>query len=466
MESMPPEPASYRGMTEAPGTESPTVLPLQSVHESLRLLLRELATTPRGLTSREATRRLVVYGPNELRRRGGRTWPKELARQLTHPLALLLWAAAALALVAHTAVLAAAIVGVVVLNAGFAFWQEQQAERAVETLADYLPHRATVLRDGRRQGVEVRNLVPGDVLLIEEGDAISADARLLDGALEVDMSTLTGESTPVERYAGVADPEVPLLSAPDLVFSGTVCTGGSALVLIYRTGMTTELGRIAALTERIDREESPLERQVRRVAWLITTVATVVGLAFLPIGMLAGLSLQDAFVFAVGLLVANVPEGLLPTITLSLAMAVRDLARRGALVRRLSAVETLGCTDVICTDKTGTLTRNQMTVAVLLDPTLEHNLLASDRESCENGPLRALADTMAACTTAEIGNQRETGDPTEIALLREATVLGTDVSTTARNARRQALFRFDPARRLMSTVDVAGTGLVLHTKGA
>ncbi len=475
MGSTTPEPGSPEGMTdvptpvspsEAPETDSPTALTLQSVHEPLRLLFRDLRTTPRGLTSREAARRLVSYGPNELRRRGGRTWPKELARQFTHPLALLLWAAAALALVTNTAVLAAAIVGVIVLNAGFAFWQEQQAERAVEALADYLPHRASVLRDGRRLEVEVRELVPGDVLFIEEGDAISADARLLDGVLEVDMSALTGESTPVERRAGAPDLDGPVLSAPDLLFSGTVCTSGMASALVYRTGMFTELGRIAALTERVGREESPLERQVRRVAWLIATVATVVGIAFLPIGVLAGLSLQGAFVFAVGLLVANVPEGLLPTITLALAMAVRGLARRGALVRRLSAVETLGCTDVICTDKTGTLTRNRMTVTALLDPALEHDLLVGDGKSRENALLRSLAETMATCTTAEVDDQREIGDPTEVALLKAAAALGADVSTPARDAHRQALFRFDPVRRLMSTVDLTDTGLVVHTKGA
>lgn len=451
----------------SPPEGSSTVLPSQSIHEPIPLLLRDLHTTLRGLSSREAARRLVAYGPNELSRRGGLTWPGELFRQFAHPLALLLWVAAALALVTNTAVLAAAIAGVIVLNAGFAFWQEQQAERAVETLKDYLPRRATVLRDGRRLGVEVRELVPGDVLLIEEGEAISADALLLDGALEVDMSTLTGESTPVERYAGAPDQGGPVLSAPDLVFSGTVCTGGSASALVYRTGMTTALGRIAALTERVKREESPLERQVRRVAWLIAAVATVVGLAFLPIGMLAGLSLQAAFVFAVGLLVANVPEGLLPTITLALATAVRGLARRGALVRRLSAVETLGCTDVICTDKTGTLTRNRMTVAILLDSSLERNLLASDEDNRENPLLQSLAETMAACTNAEIDDRRESGDPTEVALLRAAAALGADVSTPVREAHRRAMFRFDPVRRLMSTVDATPDGgLVVHTKGA
>jgi magnesium-transporting ATPase (P-type) len=453
-----------------PGAESPMVLSEQSVHEPVPLLLCDLEVTSSGLTSREAARRLVAYGPNELRRRGGRAWPRQLARQFTHPLALLLWAAAALALVTQSAVLAAAIVGVIVVNAGFAFWQEQHAERAVEALKDYLPRRARVLRDGRRVEVEARELVPGDILLIEEGDAISADARLHDGALEVDMSTLTGESTPIERQAGTTDHSASTLSAPDLVFSGTLAASGSARALVYRTGMTTELGRIAALTERVGHAVSPLERQVRRAAWLIAAISTALGLAFLPIGILGGLSPQSALVFAVGLLVANVPEGLLPTVTLALAMAVRELARRSALVRRLSAVETLGCTDVICTDKTGTLTRNQMTVSVLLDPTLQHDLLNDYHEQAEQAALKPLIDTMAACSVAEIDKRQESGDPTEIALLRTAAALGADVSAQARNAHRQALLRFDPVRRMMSTVDAAehadGTELALHTKGA
>lgn len=219
---MPPEPGSPGEMSGAPA--------FPPVHEPLRQFLRDLRTTPGGLTSRETARRLVVYGLNELSRRGGRTWSKELARQFTHPLVLLLWTTAALALVANTAVLAAAIIGVIVLlNTGFAFWQEQQAERAVEALTDYLPLQATALRDNR-QGVPARGLVLGDVLLIEDGDAISTDAPLLEGLLEVDLYTLTGESTPVERYAGAPDSGGSVFSASDLVFSGTVATSGSASV--------------------------------------------------------------------------------------------------------------------------------------------------------------------------------------------------------------------------------------------
>jgi P-type E1-E2 ATPase len=316
--------------------------------EPLAQLFRDLRASPGGLSGREAARRLEVSGPNELARRGGRRWPGELAAQFTQPLAVLLAVAAALAWASGTPRLGIAIAAVIVLNAGFAFAQEMQAEKAVEALAAFLPERARVRRDGTRQEIEARLLVPGDVLLIEEGESVCADARLMTGTLEVDMSTLTGEAVPVTRSAGPADPGVPLLQAADVVFSGTTCTGGEAEALVTATGMGTELGRIAALSQRAGHSESPLEHQVKRATMLIAFVAVGGGIAFLPIGLAAGLSMAAAASFAIGLLVANVPEGLLPTITLALAVGVREMARRGALVKRLSAVETLGSTSVIC----------------------------------------------------------------------------------------------------------------------
>ena len=343
-----------------------TPAPAPDPEERIELLLRDLRSSRSGLSSREAQRRIVQFGGNVLARRGGRRWPRELAQQFTHPLALLLWAAAGLAWAAGIVAVAVAIVVVIVINAVFAFVQEMQAERAVEALAAYLPPQAKVLRDGREQVIDAAELVPGDVLVIDEGDRISADARLLSGAVEVDLSTLTGESMPVFRSASLLDTTVPVLQARDLVFSGSTCTEGEARALVFATGMRTELGRIAALSERVEKEESPLEAQVRRVAWLIALIAVVTGVAFVPIAVFgAGLSVRDAVVFAVGLLVGNVPEGLLPVITLALAVGVRGLVRRGAVVKRLSAVETLGSTSVICTDKTGTLTENRMQVTVV-----------------------------------------------------------------------------------------------------
>ena len=451
-----------------------TALVSQEPRQEIERLFRELHTRPAGLSGREAARRLAAYGPNSIERRGGRRWPHELLKQFTHPLALLLEAASVLAFIGVSAVLGVAILLVVVLNALFAFMQERQAERAVEALRRYLPVQATVLRDAHRQVIDARELVPGDVLLVVEGDRISADARLLEGALDVDLSTLTGESQPVFRSADLHDPAGPLLEARDLVFSGTACVGGEGKALVYATGMQTELGRIAALTERVEVEASPLERQVRRVAWLITLVAVLVGMAFLPIGVFAaGLSPDDAFAFAIGLIVANVPEGLLPTITLALAVGVAGLARRGAIVKRLSAVETLGSTTVICTDKTGTLTENEMRVVRIWTPLGELDLEGSfdAQAAIEADPvLGFLGRAIAACSTAELAPERtgkSRGEATEIGMLEATRTLGIDVDVARREHNRRKLYRFDSKLRLMSTVDERADGsLTIHVKGA
>ena len=293
-------------------------------------MLRDLRTSPIGLSSAEAQRRLIQYGPNELSRRGGLQWPKELARQLTHPLALLLWLAAALSFAVGSQTVAIAVLLVIALNALFAFVQEMQAERAVEALAQFLPPRVTVLREGERSSILAADLVPGDVVVVEEGDRIAADMRMISGAVEVDLSTLNGESAPALRSAALVDVDVPRIAARDLLFSGTSATGGEARGVVFATGMHTELGRIAALSERVKEEPSPLEAQVRRVAWLIAAIAVTMAVAFVPVAILgAGLSFQNSVVFAVGLLAGNVPEGLLPVITLALAVAVGALARRG-----------------------------------------------------------------------------------------------------------------------------------------
>ncbi len=442
--------------------------------QQVELPLGEFETGPSGLSSREVARRLVIHGRNELVRRGGRRWPRELLKQAVHPLALLLWVAAGLALLAGTPVLSAAIVAVIVLNALFAFAQERQAERAVEALADYLPVQATVIRDGRSRQVEAAELVPGDLLLLAEGDKIPADARLLEGGLEVDLSTLTGESQAVYRSAEFHDTEGPLVESRNLVFSGTGCVGGEAKAVVTATGMGTELGRIAALSERVETELSPLELQVRRVAWLIGLVAVAAGLAFLPIGWLAaGLPLKDAISFTIGLIVANVPEGLLPTITLALAVGVASLARRGALVKRLSAVETLGSTTVICTDKTGTLTENEMRAVRVWTSLGELDLeqgIDMEQAVQANPVLGFLGRTIAAASTAELASGKagkSRGEATEVGLLETSRVLGIDVAVRRREHARQKLYRFDPKLRLMSTVDARADGhLTVHAKGA
>jgi len=399
-------------------------------------------------------------------------------RQITHPLALVLALAAVLAAVTGSLSLAVAIFVVIVLNAVFAFLQEMQAEKAVDALAAFLPDKARVIRDGTQQEVAARELVPGDLMVLEEGERVCADARLCGGSLEVDLSALTGESVPVYRAADLLDTDGPLLYSRDIAFSGTVCTGGQARAVVTATGMLTELGRVAALTQRVQRDESPLEHQVKRVAWLIAVVGLGVVVAFVPLGLAAGLKIGAAISFAVGLLVANVPEGLLPTITLALAVGVRDLAKRGAVVKRLSAVETLGSTTVICTDKTGTLTENRMKVTRLwtLAGNLDLDAVPPGTGTPESGQppssLAALTRVAAQCTTANLSADPKTpahGDPTEIALLQIAEQLGHPLDTAERDQQRSILFPFEPRLKLMSTVDQADDDpqrWTSHTKGA
>jgi calcium-translocating P-type ATPase len=439
--------------------------------ESVELLLRDLRSSRTGLSTSEAQRRLLQYGANELRRRGGLQWPRELARQLTHPLALLLWLAAALSFAVGSQTIAVAVLLVILLNALFAFIQEMQAERAVEALAQFLPQHVTVLRDMQPASILAADLVPGDIVLVEEGDRIAADMRLISGGVEVDLSTLTGESAPVLRSAELIDTGVPRIEARDLLFSGTSATGGEAQGLVFATGMHTELGRIAALSERVKDEPSPLERQVRKVAWLIAAIALVMAVAFVPVAIFgAGLSFTNSVVFAVGLLAGNVPEGLLPVITLALAVAVRLLAHRGALVKRLSAVETLGSTDVICTDKTGTLTQNRMRPVAAWTLTSEISLdpnRPGQPQRAGDATLSALAETAAACNNAHLdGDGQSTGDPTEVALLISAQTLGASIDTDSHGHRRTHQYNFDAQRKLMSTIDAGEGHDWLHTKGA
>ena len=435
-------------------------------------LLAHLGTKTRGLTGREAQRRLDQFGPNEITRTQKSSRLRELARQLAHPLALLLWMAAALSLVSGDRTLALAIVAVILLNAALAYAQELQAERATEALKELLPPHARVRRDGNEAEIPASMLVPGDVVLLAEGDRLSADARLIEGSLEVDMAALTGESQPVVRSAAAVRRTATLLESEDVVFAGTLCTGGDAEAVVFATAMGTQLGRIAALSQRVKPEISPLQRQVNKVAWLIAAIAVGAGVVFFFAGTtLAGLSLAAAVTFAIGLLVANVPEGLLPTITLSLAGDVRRMAARRALVKRLTAVETLGSTDVICTDKTGTLTEGSMSVRLLWVAGTELEIAP---EVTSAPPLfRGLLRTALRCNNAPLERDgdrwRRSGDPTESALLIAAAQLGCDVpgAQRERETRRKRVFDFDPHLKRMTRLDKeAGGELWYDAKGA
>jgi calcium-translocating P-type ATPase len=319
----------------------------------------ELATSSAraGLSSQEAAARLAVTGPNVLPPPPRpHTWRKLLG-QFTHFFALMLWVAALLAQIAGMPQLAVAIVVVIIVNGVFAFVQEQRAERAAEQLQALLPAGVVVRRDGRPVTVAVADVVPGDVVVLSPGDRVPADMTLLFSAdFRVDTSTLTGESVPVPLSQGAR------------ACAGTYVTSGEADGLVEATGASTELAGIAEMTAGAHRPRTPLAHELDRIVRVIAMVAVGVGAVFFMLSLLVGSAARDGFLFAVGVTVALVPEGLLPTVTLSLAMGAQRMAHRQALVRRLEAVETLGSTTFICTDKTGTLTQNQMSVTTVWTP--------------------------------------------------------------------------------------------------
>jgi sodium/potassium-transporting ATPase subunit alpha len=428
-----------------------------------------------GLTSKETAARLVRYGPNVLRQAYRIPWYVKLIRNLFSFFAVLLWIAALLCFIPGVDLpqLGLAILTVILINSLFAFLQEYKSDRALEMLQQLIAQRCRVIRDGKLSEIEARDLVPGDVIVLEEGDLVPADARLLEAyEVEVDNSSLTGESTPAHRYKS----DQPILISgrflwielPNVVFAGTSLIRGRARALVFGTGMNSEIGKIASLTQQIQFEQSPLQKQLRTTVYAIAALAGGLGLIFLLLGWLvAGLSFLEAFVFFIGLFVANVPEGLLPTVTLSLAMGVQRMAKRHALVKNLPAVETLGCTTVICCDKTGTLTQNLMMVTEVAvegrfinvsgvgyqprgDFTSDGTALSLEGISHWT-TLRRLLECAFICNNAKLeksgADYRVIGDPTEgalVCLAEKAGIRGTHL--------RLYLNPFESIRKRMSVV--------------
>jgi len=402
-------------------------------------------------------------GPNVLPEPKRASLAVRLARHLGQPFALLLWAGAALALVGerfHSGegmrLIAWALIAVVLLNGAFGFWQETRVERAMAAFRNMLSPRARVLRDGNEIEIDAVGVVVGDVLVLREGDRVSADARLFEAnALKIDNSALTGECEPQLRTTA---PAAGLrLDSRNLAFSGTLVTTGTGRGVVYATGGATEIGHVAGVTVQTVRVETPIRRELRHFVRIISTIAVALGVVFFVAGFSVGSAFWTNLVFGIGIIVANVPEGLLPTVTLALAIAGRKMAKRNALLKTLESAETLGCTTVICTDKTGTLTQNEMRVTDVL--------LASDRN---DEALRV----MALCNNATIDpdrfDARAAGDPTEVALLLhlESKRRGSVRDLRAHHPR---VFErpFDSATREMATVHAtADGGLESLLKGA
>jgi len=448
-------------------------------------LFRELGSGPEGLPSAEAALRLTRAGPNLLPEGRARPALRRLLDQLTHFLALLLWAAGALAFASGTPQLGWAIWAVVAVNAAFSFWQEEKAERALLALQRTLPHEARVRRGGRLEVAPARDLVRGDVVELSQGDRVPADGRLLSSeALRVDLSLLTGESAPVERAPAGAEPLCSIAAeAGSVVLAGSNVVSGRARAVLYACGAGTELGKVAGATAGVERLPATLAVEVARLVRFITFLSVGIGAAVFALGRFAGLGWWAGLLFGIGMIVANVPEGLLPTVTLALARGAQRMARRRVLVRRLGAIETLSAVTVVCTDKTGTLTENRMAVrrawipggTVALGAGADAPAAGAEAER----HLRLLLAGAALCTEAAVvagpGAERAVArDPLEAALLAAARDAGMEPAELFREAPRLREVPFDAGRRRMTVVvrwGLPGPGpakgaAVAFTKGA
>lgn len=424
-----------------------------------RQVLDTLDTDPdQGLTQGEGARRLAGYGENKLEKAKPPGLFRQVLAQLRDPMILVLLAAAALSFFAgggqdwlDTAI----ILLIVVFNTVISVSQEDNARKALEALEKLAAPRARVLREGVERRLESTHLVPGDILLLEAGDYVPADGRILWAAgLQTDESAMTGESLPVHKRAGDGlPPDTPLAERKNMVIGGTVVTGGRAKVVVTATGMQTEMGKIAGLLLRQGQGETPLQRKMKEVSRVLSLVCVGVCAVMFGVGMLQHRDILDMFLTAVALAVAAIPEGLPAIVTIVLAVGVGRMARRNAIIKRLPAVETLGCASVICSDKTGTLTKNQMTVLEVWTPA---------------PALRDRALTLGTlCGDAQEGPGGYIGDPTETAIAQAAAQAGLEKATLERDMPRRGEAPFDSVRKRMATCHALPNGEALvAVKGA
>lgn len=428
-------------------------------------LLRQLDTSENGLTAEQAAERLQKYGPNALRAAPKPTLVQRFLGQLKDPMLLILLAAAAVSgvtnyLAGEDFAEAAIILIVVLLNAVLGVFQESKAEEAIEALQTMTAATCKVLRDGRQTVLHSDELVPGDVVVLEAGDSVPADGRLLESAsLKIEEAALTGESVPVTKAVqllGLApgQQDVPLGDRKNMCYMGSTVVYGRGRAVITATGMQTEMGKIAGALAGTEDEQTPLQRRLdelgRTLSKLVLGICVFIFVFDLFVaGSFTLESILSTFMVAVSLAVAAIPEGLATVVTVVLSIGVTNMSKRKAVIRRLTAVETLGCTQVICTDKTGTLTQNRMTV-------VEHL-----------GDTQALATAMALCNDANLGaDGKAEGEPTEAALVDFAAAEGLPKDHLAAEQPRVDEAPFDSGRKMMSTVHKTAQGYIQYTKGA
>lgn len=447
-------------------------------------VFRSLRTSPRGLSRGEAERRLLEYGPNEIRREKRRSSLSIFLEQFKSFLILILIAATVVSLLLGEYIDAIAIISIVFICALLGFLEEYRSEKAVEKLREMAAPTATVIRDGVESVVQARELVPGDVVVLRAGDRVPADIRLAEAfSLRVDESALTGESRPVSKSTEPLDESTPLPDRVNMAYSGTAVTYGHGWGVVVETGMRTELGKIAKMVQETERERTPLERRMEHVGKWLGALSLTVCAVIAALGVVRGHGVLEMLIWGVSLAIAAVPEALPAVVTGALAIGMREMAKRNAIVRRLPAVETLGCTTVICSDKTGTITKNEVTVrkVILLDMEVEVTGVGfrpSGELKASGAPvdlkrlwhLDMLVKAGALCSDAKLikqgGSWHILGDPTEGALVVLAAKAGYSKEALDAKYRRVGEVPFTSERKRMTTVHEGDGRLLAFMKGA
>lgn len=402
-----------------------------------------LDTAERGLSETESQARLLVFGENAIKSKKTFHPVRNFGKQLVNLMAIMLWVASILAMISGTPIISYTIWFIIIINATFSFFQESKADQALQALSKMIPNNVKVFRDGVLQVLTADKLVPGDIVYLKAGDKVPADIRIVSAeGLFVDNSLLTGESVPVDRDAEVDRLEAEsITNSRNLLFAGTSITGGDATGVVYATGENSQIGNITQTSATIVKHASTLEYQIQKITKTLMIIALIVGsLAFIISSYVTGFTINAALIFAIGIIVAIIPEGLMPTVSLSLAMGVQRMAKKNALVRKQSAVETLSSTSVICTDKTGTLTQNAMFAQKIwtIDGFVEINGEGYDKKGILTGvneknqqTVERLLVASTICSDTVLSTDQEDqdkwkiiGNPTEGAILIAAQKFG------------------------------------------
>jgi len=447
-------------------------------------VLEVLDTKQSGLTDDDAKRLLATHGPNRIKGRKKKPAILVFLRQFLSPLIYVLLAAAVVSIVVAHYTDAAVILGVLILNATIGFAQEQQAEKAMEALLRMTAPKAQVRRDATVKTVPAESLVPGDVILLESGNRVPADARLIEEAnLKVIESSLTGESLPIDKETRALPEDTPLAERDNIVFMGTIVTYGRAAAVVYGTGMETEIGKIASQLEQVKPEPTPIQKSIGSLSRYIIAVVLGIVALLVWVGFRQGMDHLEVFLVAIAAAVSAIPEGLPAVVTVVLAIGMRIMAKRNALIRRLVAVETLGSATVICSDKTGTLTMNEMTVRKIyadgsfLDVTGEGyepvGEFQSDGKNIDiekDSALDLLLETGALCNDATVDSKSKKyeihGDPTEAALVVVAMKGGIDVEAARKHSERSCEIPFESEQKYMAVGYSSGNGTRIYVKGS